>query len=296
MSITGVITGLLTALFASLSYIFARYFTQHKNRNSIQLAVSAHILMGGISIIILPFIFVKPENGWGTIILPLAGSAGFFLIAQTTLLYTLSGTESNVISPLLGLKIIISALLGIIFNEKLLWFHWISISLTVFSILLLRGKRKRVTVKIILLVAALVICYSGSDYSIKYLIKAFSSAGGFKASMSALVSTYIACFAAALIALPRFRHQSAKAWRISGMYSLCWYFSMIFLFYTISNLGVIRSIILQSTRGIISVLLAYIFSKNLLFIHDEKVSHGERIMQICAAVLIIVSVTLFLKK
>ena len=96
-------------------------------------------------------------------------------------------------------------------------------------------------------------CYSLSDLSIEWLIRRTLPGTVIRASMIGVCLTYILCGVVALAMLPIVGFSVLKDWRWALPFAACWWLAMLFLFATFGQIGVVFGVILQSTRGLMSV-------------------------------------------
>ena len=85
-----VAVGLGGAFSQSLSYIFSRSFLCVKGRNVQQLMALAHLLMAGISLALLPLVWITPAADWEEVIRPLASCAGADFVGQVGFFFTIT--------------------------------------------------------------------------------------------------------------------------------------------------------------------------------------------------------------
>ena len=131
----GVLFGLLAALFQSVSYLCTRFFIkQHKNDIGTLLALS-HIIMGIISVPLVLFLLPQKMPELSSYLLSLLGSSVFYLLGQLFLFTALIKSEPSRVSPLLGIKVIILALISFIFlHQHLSIVQWLAVVVCSFSV------------------------------------------------------------------------------------------------------------------------------------------------------------------
>ncbi len=291
----GVAAGLGTAVFQAGSYLASRRFVAKDGQSVLHLMSMAHIVMAVISLCLLPFFWREPEAGWGAVILPLVSTAGFYFLAQWFFFYALRYSAASRISPLLGLKILFVPVLSLLIrNENILLLQWCAVILALVAGFMLNRIGEKIHIRALIAVLATCLGYSLSDLSITFLIPAIDSAKGVGASTFAVILTYILCGLWGLLFFPKIRQMKASAWREAGLYSLLWYSGMATLFYSIGSIGVTFSVILQSTRGLLSVVLA-VFVARLGMLHLEaRMGTADRSRQVAAAVLMTIAIGLYL--
>jgi uncharacterized membrane protein len=137
--------------------------------------------------------------------------------------------------------------------------------------------------------------YSLSDLSIASLVGKFHSIGALHGASLSAALCYILCGVFGLIILlftPK--NTSKDTWVYAIPFSVSWFLAMIFLFSCIGSIGVIFSNIIQSTRGIISILLGVWVAYAGFEALEPKVSRRVFFQRILAAILMTGSVAMFL--
>ncbi|MEK6796174.1 MAG: hypothetical protein AABZ39_15450 [Spirochaetota bacterium] len=261
----GVILGLSTAVLQSLSYIFSRRFLSKKRTGPGSLFCLSHIHMGIISAMLLPF-FLRSLPGADSI-LPLAGTAGFYLTGQFVLFRALNRIESSQLTPLLGFKIPILGMLSLIFFHTAIHpLGWVSILLCTAGGIIMSPPRG--SVNVLLLASALIISagYAGSDICIPILIKSLSGISIVPVA-AAVCLCYIVCGIVGLVFLlsgvmgPRNAIRDRSLHVLALPYSAAWLAAMVCLFACFNTIGVVFGNMLQSTRAILSVLIGILVTR-----------------------------------
>lgn len=270
--IVGVVCGGLCAVAHSLCYLFTRSFLVQPGRSSYQLISLGHIYMGIFSLVGLPFCWLNPAGGWGAILLPLAGTAGFYFGAQFLFFRLIAWVPASRVSPLLGVKIIPLAGLAILLTgARLGVMQWVAVGVCLTAALILaRGGGDKLPLKAILGLALTVLCYAMSDTCIARTMQALSPDPTLPVSMQnltpvlslnismfALSLTYLLCALPGVVWLFSGKFSAGRKgwaeWRGAFAYSLGWFVAMIFLFIAIALVGVVPAIMLQAGRGPLSV-------------------------------------------
>jgi hypothetical protein len=254
MLIPGLLTGLATAWSHSFSYLGSRSFLVRPGRGVLQLLILGHVLMGAVSLVLLPFLWRAPQKDWGAVVGPLCGTAGFYLFGQAMFFVTIRTAAASRVSALLGLKIVFVAALQTAFGlGDLTAAQWAGVGLAA-AVPFLQSD-PRVTWGALLGVGLTCAGYAGSDTCIPLLIAAFDPGGGPAAALFATALTYASLGVVALPGLLLKDGRDPAAWRDAVPFALFWYLAMVFLFITMGLVGVVLAVILQATRGLWSVLL-----------------------------------------
>ena len=176
--ISGILLGLTAATGQSLSYVFSRAFLNKYNHSSLHLLVLAHIIMGLFSLALLPFFLTDMIFDIRHYVFPLLGSTIFNLLGQTCLFKAFKRAEASRVSPLLGLKIFILALIGLLFRGQIFSsFQWMAVFLSIVSAFLLSQLGGKIHLGSLLWILLACFNYCFSDLSIKMLMNRFLSLG-----------------------------------------------------------------------------------------------------------------------
>ncbi|MCF7956627.1 MAG: hypothetical protein K9M75_12560, partial [Phycisphaerae bacterium] len=113
---------------------------------------------------------------------------------------------------------------------------------------------------------------------------------------AALFSTslyFIVCGIVSLVILICLKNTPKTLWKDAIPFSIFWYTAMLCLFGCFGTVGIIYGNILQSTRGIISVVLAAFVSMMGFHGLEQKVTRWILIKRIFAAALMTTAVAIF---
>jgi drug/metabolite transporter (DMT)-like permease len=292
----GIGCGLGAALFQSLSYLCIRLFNKRHDDNIIALLGLSHILMGLVSIPLA--IFLRPESmpGIRVYLWPLLGTSGFYLLGQFFLFAAIIHSEPSRVAPLLGLKVLILALISVVFlEEQFDMAKWIAVLLTTGAVLLLSSSGKRLEGRFILLGLLACVSYCLSDLCIKVLVDHFIFLGLLRGAVMATALSYIVCGICGMgvIAL-NMKHSTRDTWLYAVPFAASWFIAMIFLFSCFGLIGVVFGNILQSTRGIISIVLGFVIAHIGFEALEPKPTKRTVVLRMVAAVLMTAAVVLFL--
>lgn len=226
--------------------------------------------------------------------LPLSGCVFFYLFGQAFLFLSFRESDASRVSPLLGLKIMMLAAITVIFtNQHFHALQWLAIVIGVCAAYLLSMLGREMTPKNWVWVLLACLCYSISDLSIKVIIGRFENIGLFHASVLCVCLCYFFCGIAACAALLFLPRPSISKWKASFPFALFWYTGILFLFACFGSIGVVFGNIVQSTRGVISILMgSYVAARGYEHI-EEKVGPRVVIVRLCAGILMIAAIALF---
>jgi len=301
--IIGIITGLLAALCQSLSYLVTRHYVQKRSvaGASRQLLVLGHLWMGVFSLLVLPFVW------HGTLadvvrVLPAVGYSGvFYLAGQFALLIALKHTEPSRVSPLLGFKIIVLAVMASFVVQPhaagtvgLTLMQWSGVALCCIAVVALNFSGNRLRRRAIVAIAFACVVYSLSDWNITILVKQIEAfAPKTVAPFYAAALTYLLTGLIALAFLPACDFRDKLAWRDAAPWAAAWFLAMIFLYTCFGLIGPVLGNILQSSRGLISILLGSLFV-HLGHLHIEPfLGRSVFLRRLAAGVLMFAAVILY---
>lgn len=292
----GIGFGLGAAVFQSLSYISIRLFNKRHDNNIIALLALSHILMGLISIPLAMLLWTDSMPKLGVYFWSLLGTSGFYLLGQFFLFAAIIHSEPSRVSPLLGLKVFILAMISVFFlGADFNAAKWIAVLLTTTAVLLLSSSGKRLEGRFILLGLLACVCYCLSDLCIKVLVNHFMFLGVLRGAVIGTALSYIVCglCGIAVIALNR-THSTGDAWVYAVPFAASWFLAMICLFSCFGLTSVVFGNILQSTRGIISIALGLIIAHIGFEGLEPKSTRWALVQRMAAAVLMTGAVVLFL--
>jgi uncharacterized membrane protein len=295
MLIIGVLLGFMAALCQASSYICSRVFLHKYPGENIKLLLISHLIMGIVSLLALPFVLAESFHLLPDIILPLLGCAGFYMIAQASLFMVLKHTEASRVSPLLGLKIFFVAIFSILFLDASFSFiQWIAIGSGLLAAGFLNWSGAPPPFKSLIFILITCVGYSLSDINIKLLIEHFNSISLMHAAFFAVIMTYFLCGFVSFIFLVMMKKSSNQMIKDTIPFSIFWFVSMFFLFACFALISVMLGNIIQSTRGVISILLA-VFIAKIGYEHiEQKVSRAVFIRRIVAAIFMFISIIVFI--
>jgi hypothetical protein len=274
---TGIVAGLLAAFFQSLSYVATRHFVQRRKPGaSRMLLIHSHVWMGILALMLLPIAWpwdkqfdMRPVWPW------IAGSVVFYLLGQVGLMMSLARLEPSRVSPLLGFKIVILAIMTITLpvpesagssGGHITPLQWLGAGLCVIAAVSLNFSGKRLSAGAIFSVLFACVAYSISDYCITSLVSAIQknirqdpadpNHGYIQAALLGASFTYIGCGAVSAIFIPRFGSRTRRDWIGAIPFSLAWFAGMLSLYICFGLLNALDGNVLQSTRGLMSVFMS----------------------------------------
>lgn len=292
--ILGIIAGLGTATCQSVSYLLSRQFIQ-KNGSSFQLLVVSHMVMGGFAIVIMAALLLRVElPHFNVYLLPLLQCNAYYLLGQMAFFLALKKTEASRVSPLLGMKIIFIAIISTLFYTT----HFNGMQLTAL-VLCLAGavisnwSGGSLSWRSLTWIMLACIGYSLSDINIKLLI---SSLGEPDIAIAAVLAGTMSYTVNGILATTVFFSSSKISKRLiipALPFCIFWFAAMLLLFYCFGLIGPVLGNIVQSTRGVISVIIGVVVAKIGFSDLESRLTLPVVIKRIIAAMLITAAIILF---
>jgi drug/metabolite transporter (DMT)-like permease len=264
----GVAAGLAAAFFSSVSYLVSRHHGTRRPGGSRRLLVLAHFLMGLGCVPVTWWLLPDPGRSLTALATPtiwqpcLISTLSYFG-GQACLFHLLTRADASRLSPLLGLKIVAQAvLLTLVMRQSLTPLQWVAVGLCGSAAVVLQQGSSGVQLKVLGLLTVSCFGFAIADLGIVALIDGIEAAlpvSRLRAGSLAMSLTYV--LGAVLVfpfVIAQYRQQPrpvAADWGAAAQYSAAWMGAMVTLYACIGSVGVILSTILQSTRGILSVVL-----------------------------------------
>ncbi|MEO1236413.1 MAG: hypothetical protein AAFX76_06445 [Planctomycetota bacterium] len=308
----GIVTGLLAALGHSLSYLATRWFTADRGRPVGQLLVQAHVLMGGVALGAMPWVWLEGLTWSWSWLWRLGCLLGFFVVAQVSLLTAVRLVDASRVSPLLGAKIAVLAVITVGQGEALGWAQWVAVGLAVGAAWLLNAAGGRLPWRVTVLVGLACVAYAIADTFIEGVVREverLSAAGplaarpggvGVGERMAGPIFTVSAVYGALGVVgaamLPWFGSRSWGAWRDTLPYAGIWLSSMVALYTAFATAGLVLGAILQSARGIFSIVLGMALAAWGWHHLEQRHGWGVQARRLGAAALMCLAVYLYVRR
>ena len=293
----GIGLGLIGAFFQASAYLCSRLFIKRHNDNIVALLGLSHIIMGIISVPLAIVLWPETMPNPSQFLLSLLGSVGFYLMGQLFLFAAIIHSEPSRVSPLLGLKIFMLSIIGVVFfHQSFGAAKWVAVLFGTISVFLLSWSGKRLELRFVVLAVFACLSYCVSDISIKALVDHFRFMPTTlqAASMAASLCYMLSGLVGVVIVLLRPGHSTRQTWLYALPFAASWFIGMIFLFSSFALLGVVFANIIQSTRGIISIGLGFVVAHVGFVALETKASKRMILLRVAAAILMTAAVVLFL--
>ncbi|MFC1463021.1 EamA family transporter [Verrucomicrobiota bacterium] len=290
----GMLFGIAAALSQSLSYIFSRLYVIRHPRAPGRLLVLSHLMMGLGALLVLPFAWTPEVPPLHVYIRPLLGTACFYAVGQAGLFILMRRLGASRVAPLLGFKIVVLAFIVVVFmHEHLSLRRGLAVLLCFAATLMLGYVGARMSRWSV--VCLLVTCtgYSLSDLSIQALTRSLEPLNRIHAAVYGAAATYVLCGIAASAVALILRRGVFEDWRIALPFAAAWFVGMIFLFACFGAVGAVFGNILQSTRGLMSVVISAILVHRGMHHLDDRMSRGQLARRVAVAALMTLAIVLY---
>lgn len=289
--LTGIICGLLTAFLQPVAYLLSRQFFVRGGR-ALELTIYSQLIMGVISAVLLlccwPILSFDSALASRT-----AWSVGTILIAQVCYFLAIRVVEASRLSSMLGLKIIFLVLLNmLLFGEQLRLLHWLAVGMCAIAGLIMNQSGLKISLKAL---AAIICCcffLAASDIADYRLVIAIPVENPVYRGILATGFCYAGL---GLISLPGlfFLRYDWRKCRSAIPYSCVWMAAMVVFYLSIGLLGTVFTSIIQSSRGLISVILGALVAWLGYAGMESRASKAIWLSRLAAALLIMAAVAIF---
>ena len=268
----GILAGLAAAFFSSVSYLVSRHHGTREKHASRRMLIFAHVIMGIFSASAAISIYsqeILSTRIWTwDIWLPCFISTATYFFGTWAVFKVLRKTDASQLAPLLGLKIIALALIvSLLFGQTLSVAQWFAVTLCAAAAILLQQGGSGLPFQSLILLSCGCSCFAIADLGIVEMMDAMQNVmqlGRFTVGCLALLVTYafigLLVTPFAILEYASDPYPTPRDWQAAFEYSTAWLLAMFCLYACIGSVGVILSTILQSTRGIVSVILGVVLS------------------------------------
>lgn len=299
--VLGVAAGLAAAAFSAVSYLVSRHHGTRTPGGSMRLLVQAHVLMG---LACLPFVWLlrpammPPPQDW---LPPLLGSALTYLAGQAVVFAALERMPASRLAPLLGLKIVMLAMIvSALPGPQLDLQQWCAVGLSAAAAFVLQRSGDGLSARGFCLVLTACLLFALADICIVALIDGLqgsrvtegSRVDRLAAGALGMSLTYVLCGVVAAAWLPRLRG-GPRGWLAAAQYGTAWLAAMVSLYACFGFVGVVFGNILQSTRGMLAVVMGAALAHAGWHELEERVDRATLLRRLAAAGLMTAAITLY---
>jgi drug/metabolite transporter (DMT)-like permease len=209
-------------------------------------------------------------------------------------LIALKKSSASRVSPLLGLKVFILALIGVsLLGQHFSPLQWTAIVMSVLAAMMLSRTGEKLSLRGALWIFLTCVAYCLSDINIRMLIGHFEYLGLLHGSVLSTCLSYFACGVIAAAMLPFVLRPTTTMVAYSLPFAVSWFGAMLLLFACFGSIGIVYGNIVQSSRGIISIIFGAVLIKYNFEHLDRKVSRGVFFQRLAAAVLMSCAIALY---
>ncbi len=291
----GFVIGIASAVLQSLSYVLSRNFML-KHGSSEKLAVCSQIwmmLLGGAALLVISpwqrIIFSRQVllfTGVGVV----CGQCAYICFFRA-----LQEIEASRLSALQGLKMIALAGLNMaFFREYPSMVQWMAILLASFAAVGMNFSGGRLSLKGSVYFAAALICFAGADLGVCELTAAIPGTSPLLRALAAAAFSFVVMGVCALGLLCKTGFDR-RAFAGALPYGVCWFTAIALLLASFDLLGVMLGAIVQSGRGIFSVLIGFLLLKYSASAQEPPVSIAIWCRRACMAGLMIAAMFLYVR-
>ncbi|NBT13195.1 MAG: hypothetical protein EBS56_06375 [Planctomycetia bacterium] len=305
----GVAAGLASGACVSFAYLLSRHHALAQPAGerfaaALGLLLRAHVVMGIVAAAAVMGLHPETLPAPGRFGGPLAAAAGFYFVGNVILFDLLRSLEASRLSPFLGLKVFILALIVAMFlRQPLSAVQWLSVALSVAATALLQGSGGGLPLRALGRVLLVCGCFALSDLSIVRLIDALDmpvpgSHGRLFAALRGMLLTYVTCGTACAPVLlagwcrPR-PGAAGAAWRTAAVYAVAWLMAMATLYACFALVGVVFGNVVQSTRGVMSVVLGAVLAHLGWHELEQRVDRATLVRRVGAACLMTAAIAVY---
>lgn len=301
----GIAAGLFSGACMSFAYLLSRHHAlgqpvAERPNAALGLLLRTHVVMGlvaapsaaGLCAGTLP-----PLAGIGG---PLIGAAGCYLLGNVLYFGLLRQVESSRLTPFLGMKAFFIAAIVAVGGQPLSANQWLAVTLSVAATALLQGTAGGLGRGVLACVLLVCLLFALADLSIVALIDRLEgTAAGFRGRLPAAVLgmllTYVVCGLACALPLTsgRFRPATAGAWRAAIAYAATWLLAMVGLYICFGLVGAVFGNVVQSTRGIMSVVIGATLAHLGWHELEQRVDRATLLRRIGAATLMTAAIAVY---
>lgn len=291
----GILLGLTAATGFSFAYLGSRFFYEKAEKSPFLLLAVSQIQMGIFAAILLPFVW-SPFPLSPATLFPLMGTVLFGMGGQLIFFFTLQHSTPSQVIPLLALKIFILAFVSILVLQKAISpLQWGGIVLCFTATFLSSFTGDSIPFTGFLGILATCTGYTMGDVFVTMLIRELTSLNAKHPVLLATCLIYgTAGIAGLFLGLPQRRTlKTVIPWKFALYFSIFFFLADFCLFTTFKLVGPIFGNIVQSTRGLFSILLAKLISRRGMTYLEPEMGRAVVIQRIVAASLFTLAIALY---
>lgn len=294
MLVIGIILGFFGSIGQSLSYLPSRWYVTRKKQSVVQLLTLSHVMQGAVCLPLMIWFWPSDMPSLHVYWKPLLSSCLFYFVGQTGLFLALRHTDASRVSPLLGIKIALLAMLSIAFlSQHLTALQWLAVCLSILAAFVLNWSGGSVPFWAAVGLALACSGYAMSDFSIRVYIENVAPLSPLHAGLTGMYISYLFCGIVGLAFLPWYGSRDWHDWRDASPYAFLWLFAMVCLYCSIATLGLVLAAIIQSLRSLWSVVIGAILARRGYTGLEQRVAHGVLTRRLIGASMMVLAITLY---
>lgn len=287
----GVLYGILATVIQPFAYLFSRIYVVRGGRPA-ELTIHSQVIMGGLSALILlgfrhEVAFTAPVLGRSLL------SVITILIAQVCYFFAVRVVETSRLTTMLSLKTFFLVLLNMaLFRQFINPMQFLAVLLCVAAVFVMNFSGLRISLKALALILVSCFFLASSDIA-DYLL--FTVMPHRSMLADGIMATGYCYLMLGVISLPGlfFVGVQPRKMLLALPYACAWLLSMMVFFVCLGYLGTVHTTIIQSFRGLFSVLLGVVVSWLGFTAIETKNSWKIWLLRGVAAALITTSVLLY---
>lgn len=276
----GIAFGLAAATCQSATYLQSRHFVGQETGGRRRLMLLGHVIQGVVSLAALPLLWPANMPAFRQYAFPLFMDAGGYLMGQAFLFTALRHVEASRVAPFLSVKIVLLATLSwLVMGQTMTGWQWLAVGVAMAAAWLLNWTGGSLPGRTMVVILLTCVGYAISDLYIRALIDALAPVPPLRAAMVGVALSYIVCGVAVL---PLWFKVGRVSWADVSRatpYALTWLSSMMFLYACFAMVGVVLGNIVQSTRGLISILIAPVMARSDDWGHLETAQPAHAVIR-----------------
>jgi len=293
MMFSGILIGLFSAFLQSCSYIFSRRFLL-KHASPVQLVFNAQTVMMIPAGLILALLSLRVTVPWSWEMAAwLTGFAGIGVLGNFAFFRAIQEIEASRIASLMGLKLVVLAILTALFwGEVPSPLQMLAILLAAISAVGMNFTGGKLPRRGSLYLALNLFCYAVTDIAAAKLTGMIHSGSVMLDGMTATAAAFLAL---GIVSLPvlLLLGFSLQRFRDAAPYGLFWISAMNLLFVSFGMIGVMYGTIVQSSRGLISILLGVVLLRIGFDKLEPRVGRAAWVRRTVMALLMIAAIALY---
>jgi drug/metabolite transporter (DMT)-like permease len=228
---------------------------------------------------------------------PLLAESLCYFLGQAGLFIALRHTDASRVSPLLGVKVVILAILSTAaLHQYLTPLQWVAAVLAVLAAFVLNRSGGSVPWRAGLGLVMAWTGYSLSDFFIRVYVNRMAPMDPLKAGLLGMYMSYLICGVAGLVLLPWYGSRQWRDWRDAAPYAFLWFTAMLCFYTTLAAVGLVLAAMLQSTRSFWSLIIGAIISHFGYHALEQRVPRGVLLRRAIGAAMMVAAVALYVSQ